>query len=527
MSRFSFPEKGSRVLREWAEARTAARIAAGQRQVLRRSGMFQAAGTDRLTASLMGYSNSINADLDSALLLLRARARQITASNGFGRRFINLVAQNVVGPSGPQLMVRARLANGLLDKAGNEAVEWAWWRWCKPANCDVRGLMSLPMMLRTAAKAVARDGEALLRKVRNRNYVGGMKLQLLEVDRLDESLNTRLRNGNTIRQGVELDSAMQAVAYYIKTRHPGESYRDTTRNETERVPADQVIHLFLPERAEQVRGYTWMHAVLVDAHMLHQFKDSALVAARVGASKMGVFTRKEGTDPNALASMADSADGEKLQMTAEAGEFIELPEGYSLESWDPQYPHENFDGFVAACLRGIASGLDVATHNLTGDMTKVNYSSARVAELSERDAWIALQEWLIDTTMLPLFGEWLLYALMRGDIRLQPSGKPIGEDKHQKFLDAAGFQGRRWEWVDPQKAAGAKEIELRLGITSRTRICAERGQDFAEILAERAAEEQEMANLGLPTALADAPLMAPPQPDEDAGETGDTEGSEQ
>lgn len=507
---FSFPEKGSRVLREWQESRTAAAIAQRQRNSMRRGAqMFAGAAVDRLTAGLLGYSNSINADLDTSLVILRSRARQLAVSNGYGRRFVNLCAQNIVGPSGPALQVRARLANGLLDKLANDAVEQAWHRWCRPINCDVRGLMSLPMLLRVAVKAVARDGEALIRKVRNRNYVGGLKLQLLEIDRLDENLNGRLANGNLVRQGVEIDTASRPVAYHIKTRHPGENYRDLARNETERVPADEVMHLFVPERAEQVRGFTWLHAVLLDAAMLGQFKDSALVAARVGASKMGVFTRKDSADPNALATIADSQSGNTLQMTAEAGEFIELPEGYSLESWDPQYPNETFESFVTQCLRSVSSGLDVANHNLTGDMTQVNYSSARIAEMAERDAWASLQEWLIDLCLMPLYAEWLRMSLMRGDIRFE-SGSALPERVEQKFLDAAEFRGRRWAWVDPRNEAQAKQAELDMGITSRTRICAERGYDFDDVLVELAAEAQEMRAKGINPAAANAAATSAP-----------------
>lgn len=520
---FSFPEKGSRVLREWHEARASAAIAGRQRQVMRRGAqMFAGAAVDRLTAGLMGYSNSINADLDKDLLILRARARQLAASNGHGRRFVNLCASNIVGPVGPTLQVRARLTSGLLDKPANDAVEMAWARWSKPANCDVRGLMSLPMLLRVAVKAVARDGEALIRKVRNRNFVGGIKLQLLEIDRLDENKNGRDVSGNMVRQGVEIDSAGRPVAYYIKTRHPGENWRDHTANDTERVPAEDIMHLFVPERAEQVRGFTWLHAVLLDTAMLGQFKDSALVAARVGASKMGVFTRKADADPNALTQIADSQQGNTLQMTAEAGEFIELPEGYSLESWDPQYPNETFESFVTQNLRSVAAGLDVAAHNLTADMTQVNYSSARIAEMAERDAWVSLQQWLIDLCLMPLYAEWLRFSLMRGDIRLPESGRALPEDREQKFLDAAEFRGRRWAWVDPRNEAQAKRAELDMGITSRTRICAERGYDFDDVLVELAAEAAEMKAKGINQAPAAAPAPPPPAtPDDESDDEED------
>jgi lambda family phage portal protein len=196
-------------------------------------------------------------------------------------------------------------------------------------------------------------------------------------------------------------------------------------------------------------------------------------------------------------------------MTAEAGEFIELPEGYSLESWDPQYPNETFESFVTQNLRSVAAGLDVATHNLTADMTQVNYSSARIAEMAERDSWTSLQQWLIDLCLLPLYNEWLRFSLMRGDIRLPESGRALPEEREQKFLDAAEFRGRRWQWVDPNNEAKAKQAELDMGITSRTRICAERGYDFDDILVELAAEADEMKAKGINQAPAAAPPARP------------------
>jgi len=52
------------------------------------------------------------------------------------------------------------------------------------------------------------------------------------------------------------------------------------------VPASDVFHLFVPERAEQLRGYTWLHAVLMRAQMLQGYEEAALVAARVGATRL-------------------------------------------------------------------------------------------------------------------------------------------------------------------------------------------------------------------------------------------------
>jgi hypothetical protein len=37
-----------------------------------------------------------------------------------------------------------------------------------------------------------------------------------------------------------------------------------------------------------------------------------------------------------------------LLQPGEAGEFVVAPQGYTLNSWSPDYPHQNFDAFIKA-----------------------------------------------------------------------------------------------------------------------------------------------------------------------------------
>lgn len=468
---------------------------------------FAGGSVGRLTASLATWSGSVNADLDSSLPILRARARALAANNEHGRRFLSLVATNVVGRRNPKLQVRAFDRPGKLDKAANDTIEAHWERWGR--NADITGRhKSLYALLRTTIKAVARDGEALVRVVRNRRLPYGLGLQLLEADRLDEARNQRLDNGNTVRQGVEVDSALRPVAYWIKTAHPGENYA-TLAAGVERIPVGEMMHLFLPERAEQVRGATWLHAVIVRASVIHDFEEAAVVAARIGASKVAALERSEEAPDS---GMGDSTSAGIPQIKVEAGEMFELPPGYKLNSWNPDYPHANFESFLKACLRGLAAGLDVAAHNLTGDMTDVNYSSARIAELAEREIWMTLQDWFIESLVLPLYEDWLALSLLSGAITFDGSGKALPADKLQKFLNASRFQGRRWSWVDPSKEASANETLLANGLTSRTRITAEQGEEFDDILDELKQEKAQMETAGLPTSPKAAPAAVAPMP---------------
>jgi lambda family phage portal protein len=511
--------RGSVVLQRWLAERQLERALAQRAQKqMRRSAPFAltsgfaGAEISRLTASLAQWSGAVNADLDAALVILRARARQLCANSEYAKRFLGLVARNVVGPCGPMLQVRAMLSGrGGLDKAANDAIETHWARWCQAA--DLRGQMGLAQMLRVNLKAVVRDGEGLLRKVRRRDLPYGFALQLLEADRLDERINQLLPNGNVIRLGVESTSEGRPVALWLRSSHPGENYQQRPPT-PERVDARDIYHVFLHERAEQTRGYTWLHAVLKRMGMLDAYEEAAVVAARVGASKMGFFTR----DPDksselGLEQMADAKDDAgTLQMSAEPGEFVELPVGWELQAFEPDYPHQNFDAFLKACLRGVASGLDVATHNLTGDMTDVNYSSARIAELAEREVWRELQDWYLNGLVYRIFRDWLELALLRGDVTFPDSGKALPATTLDKFANAASFQGRRWGWVDPMNESKSAALALENRLTSRTRLMAEQGLDFDSTLAELEQEDAAIKDAGLAVSPTPA-TVANPKPE--------------
>lgn len=482
---------------------------------------FAGGAINRLTAGLSTWSASANADLDLALPIIRARARHLAANNEYGKRFLSLVAINVVGRSHPMLQVRAtqaspdRNSRPILDKAANDAIEIHYQRWGKTADITGRH-RNLSAFWRMVVRAVARDGEALVRVVRNASLPYGMALQALEVDRLDDRRNLKLDNGNIIRQGVELDSTGRAIAYWIRTAHPGENYATSTAG-FERVPAGEMYHVFTADRAEQVRGVTWFHAVIIRASTIHRFEDAAVVAAEIGASKIAALERSEDAPDGGAMAMADgTSDGTVRgipQMSVQAGEMFELPPGYKLNSWNPEYPHANFESFLKACLRGLASGFDVAAHNLTGDMTDVNYSSARIAELAEREVWLCLQDWFISTLVQPIFEDWLALALLRKDITFEISGKSLPADKLSKFSGASRFQGRRWSWVDPSKEMEASAAGVQLGVTSRTRIAAEQGDDFDDILDELQQEDAALKAAGLSTDVKPSAQPKPVAPD--------------
>lgn len=460
---------------------------------------FAAAASSRLTSGWGAFATGINADLEGALAALVARSRDWAVNTDLGRRYVSLVQNNVPGATGPTLQVRAKNADGKLDEAANAAIEAAWSDWCSYGNCDVTGRMSFADVCRTVIACDARDGEHLVRKVRGRAYSYGFRLQVLDVDRIATNVAiSQADRGNVVRLGVEINSLGRCVALHLMSAHPGDPGAGAAPSViTQRVPIDELLHGFIQERPEQVRGYPWAAAVLLSADQLATYKQYALVAAKVGAAKMGFYTTsvdamKEGTDWDHL----KDATGALVQ-DVEAGMLEALPPGVTFQSFDPDYPHQAFEPFVNGHERGVATGLNVAHHNLTGNMTGVNFSSARIAELGERSHWRGLQTWHIGTFVRPVYAEWLRMALVTQSIRLE-SGAPLPVERFDKFYAASEFQGRSWEWVDPKNDMEAAEFALRNDMRSLRQINDQQGVDTDAILVDKQSLIKRCQDLDIP-----------------------------
>lgn len=458
-------------LRDWFRRTPKAAPRAAQRA-------FDGARLDRLTSDWLGAATSIDADLRAGLARIRQRSRDLAQNNDYVRRFLGMVARGVVGPSGFRLHASVTDRGGVNADSTNRALESAFDRWSRTGICETGGRLSFAELCRLAVRSVARDGEILIREVTG-SAAGnefGYALQLIDPVRLDGTLNVTAASGrNRIEMGVELDVDGRAVAYWITDGAPADLPGPRQRT---RVPASSITHLYIVDRPEQTRGVPWLHTAMVRLHHLKGYDEAAVIAARIGASKMGIYTMPDG-NPSPLGD--PQGDGTFMQ-TAEPGEFSVAPSGYTLTSYDPAYPHDQYQAFVKACLRGIASGLDISYSTLANDLEGVNFSSIRSGTLDERDQWMALQDWFAGAFLAPLYDQWLKWALLNRAI-VDDAGAALPIARYED-LRAHEWQGRRWQWVDPLKDITANVMAIQNHLASPQQIAAQSGRDLDDVLAD-------------------------------------------
>ena len=445
---------------------------------LRRS--YKAASNANIFSDFIGISSNADSTIRFNLRKIRDRCREQARNNDYAKRYLQLMTTNVVGQNGIRIQSKARNEDGSLDFIGNQVIENAWKQWSKKGNCTVDGKLSFVDAQKLFIESLARDGEVLVRHITTNNPLDPYKIQFLDADYLDEEENQVMKNGEETIMGVKLDANGKPKSYLLFKDHPHNQYFGNYNREHIELPADQLIHAYVPERAEQTRGVPFMTTALTRLKMLDGYEEAELVAARVGASKMGFFTSQSG----------DQYTGDDLEddytpiMNAEAGTFEQLPDGMDFKSFDPQHPASGFDCFHKSVLRGIASGLGVSYVSLANNLEGVNYSSIRQGTLEERDNFRIMQRFMIEHFIQPVFDKWLLQTMSFKDDFLLPP------DKYNKFANNIVYIPRSWGWIDPVKEVKANVDGLNAGVVTMQDVQANYGRDVEELFEQHQREEE-------------------------------------
>lgn len=486
-----------------------------------RARKFMSAQMTNLTSSWTTQPKPIDSDIKDGLRRLRARTRHEAQNNDYVKKFLKLVKDNVIGAQGIILRAQIKDLSGTKDPLASKAIEAGWLEWGKKGTADVTGRHSWRMVQRLFIETVARDGEVLVRKLRGwKGNKFRFALQFLDSELLDVDLNHDLKNGNTIRMGVELNEWRRPVAYYLLSTKPTADDYTFIGRKYVRVPADEIYHEFLPEWVWQTRGIPWASTGLLRMNMLSGYEEAELVASRAGAAKFGTYDPVD-TETGPSPAMADETGG--LEKDAD-GRFIEdfaagtigiTPEGYKFNLIDPQHPNSAYKDFVKACLRGISSGLGVSYNSLANDLEGVNYNSLRKGALDERDVWMALQDWVVESFCEPVYSDWLELSLLSGALKI--NNRPLRVNDEEKYKQV-GWQPRRWPWVDPAKEATTHEKQFASKTRAPQSVVREMGEDWIEVLDQWEEWNNELEARGLK--MESSPATPTPTPSNEDDEEG-------
>jgi lambda family phage portal protein len=459
---------------------------------------YMAARPDRLTRGFGHlFASSPRAELREEIRGLVQHARHAAHNFDLARSYEMLFRRHVVGPAGIRLQMDVRDAPDRPDQVANAIIERAWSRWCRAENCTISGALSWWGVECQVATAIAREGGAFVRLHRRGRFA--LQVEPLPFDLLAIDQTAPLRGGGYVEGGIEFDDDGRPVAFRFWRRHPAETHF-VDRREVRRVPAAEVVHVWVPEEIGQALGVPRSATALRLMNMINRYQESAMVAANYGAAAMIFFSQRQESDGQLTG--VDDVHADVPIDEIEAGTMAMLPPGVEPHPHTPHYPDAAIEPFVRHMSTTTAAGLGVSAETLTGDLSRANFSSLRAGKAEERDEWRMLQRAIYEGLHDRVFREWLPAAMVAGEV-------PLPMAKLDKFL-APVWRPRGWPSVNPKDDATANEVEVRLGLRSRTEIVAERGRDFADVCAERQLEEADMRAKGLDPSLGDTPAATPP-----------------
>jgi lambda family phage portal protein len=425
---------------------------------------------------------------------VRQRAAAAVRNDPWAAIAVARLTANIVGPAG----IRPQSQHP--DTDTRRAIDRLFGAWA--THCDAAGRTDYAGLQAAMVRGMVEAGEAFARLRVVEHEAGAtvpLAVQVIDPAQVDAQHHSDLGDGVRVRAGIEIDAAGRRRAYHIHRDPPGEPY--ATTYDRVRVPADDIVHVFEAAAPGQLRGLSWLAPVLLRLHDLDQYEDAQLVRQKVSALLTGLLT-----DPDGSAAPFDGASvGSVLDSGLEPGTLKVLPPGYDVRFSDPAQLGDEYDPFMRWQLRAVAAGLGLTYEQLTGDMSGVNYSSARVALLEFRRRVECVQaQVLIPQFCAPVWRRLVDLAVLTG---------ALPADDAEVY--AVSWVRPRWDWVDPYKDTQAEALAIRTGLRSRAEVVAERGRDVEAVDAEIAQDTARARALGLTIDTATAATATDGGPDAD------------
>jgi len=423
---------------------------------------------------------NINALVASGGPRLLARSRELVVTNGYAANACEAFAANLVGDG-------IKPSSLITDAALRDRVQKLWLAWTDEADAD--GLTDFYGLQAMVAREMFVAGECFVR-LRPRRAEDGLlvplQLQLLQSEMLPFEKTEMDPNGNRIRCGIEFDLIGQRVAYHFRRRHPGDSTDQRVAvPDTVRVPAEEVLHIYRPIDAGQIRGLPHVAPAMVRLFLLDQYDDAELDRKKTAAMFAGFITKTAPEDPMMGEGAAD-LDGAAIA-SLEPGTMQVLLPGEDVKFSSPADVGGGYEAFQYRTLLAVSASLGLPYHLVTGDVRQANYSSLRAELVEFRRRIGQLQHGIMAHQLCrPIWRRWLETAVLSGALDADPvTARPV------QWIPP------RWDWVDPLKDIQAQVLAMEAGLTSRRKVVEGTGYDIEEVDRENASDAKRAADLGL------------------------------
>lgn len=392
----------------------------------------------------------------TTLWKLREDCRELERDNIIAKGILDRFVSSTVGRGfSPQAMTD--------DPGWNHAGEAFWRNWAQ-RDCDVRGVLSLRRICNLVIRSIARDGD-----------VGAIltedgRIQPQEADRLGTPIS--MSGEKNIVNGIRMNRVGRPVSYFV-----GDPQHGYVREATE-IAARDFIHIYDPLRFTQSRGVPAFAPALDYLSRTDEYLSNELEGSST-SSLLALFIAQAQAGEEAYNNAETETDDDDNPYYTE-----KIHNGtvmYGLPGEEPKVisgnrPNQNFPEFMKLMMRflGMTFGLPLEITML--DFSDSNYSAGRAAMMLAHDAFRAWQDLLVEDFLSRLWS-WRIGMAIRDRV-LPPIEKAL----------VCKWQRPGWRYLDPEKEAKGKILQLEHGLSNLSLIASELGYDWEELLVQRAVE---------------------------------------
>lgn len=482
---------------------------------------YEAASTKPRVADWDQHAYGPNSALDGSQTA-RARSQDALRNNPWLRKAVKLLVSHMIGCG---IQPRPKID----DRALRSDILTLWNDWVDEADAD--GVLGFYAQQSLMSRARYESGEVFAR-LRVRRPEDGLsvplQIQLLEADLLPLAYNPT-GPGPRIRQGIERNAIGRRVAYWFHREHPGDRYLTLTSENLSRVPAEEILHHYLPERPGQLRGVPEGLSTLPRARNLDHYESAELTRKKNKARFSGAIWRENpednpltdapanpvlndlqaqlaaleataeylANDPDTLAAAAELR--ETIVLEQQKKTFIDIEDGYMLqlgmnervELFGGDTGNTGLLDFLRVQLRAIAAGWGVPYELMTGDYADTNDRVMRVILNTFYRELQFEQDHFTTQILQPIYRYWLSTAVLSNILTIP------GYHDNPRVWQRCEWRAHAWAYVNPLQEAQTAALKIKHGLTSRAASVAEDGWDVEDVDRDQAADRRREESLGL------------------------------
>lgn len=378
------------------------------------------------------------------------------------------------------------------DPAWDEQAENWWKHWQRYP--EVTGKFDLPTLELLVSETIDRDGEifAILTKSDDERTA---QLQMIEGHRVQTPPD--LAGREDIFDGVQIDKFGRPKNYWILT----------SVGEFKKVPARDMIHIFEPERCDQVRGYPRIAVAINTCLDRDELLRLEMQAAKAASTISLVVKSKTGSSsgmfgPVTLDNASINDDQRAMQTVWGGGAILNVRNDQDVSNFQMERPNAKLDAHLEQYIRSACLGLGLP-YEFVWDSQKVSGSNTRLITAKAARRFEQRQNLLISQFMRRVWRYAAAVAIKNGDL------PATNRWHHVDWIPPRSIT------VDSSRDAMSDIALVEAGLMSRAEYFGNYGQNWRKEIAQINQERKSMGPLVPDPSPVVLPSPLPPKPQAD------------